>query len=93
MFIDCEQCHGKGRIKEHDFDGYTMTTCHACTGAGEIELTAEETAILERFLENVRVALTCDACGMARDLHDDGECPPIGLIVSFPTWDAPRPAA
>ena len=38
----------------------------------------------------VEVATDCPFCRHHRDLHDDGECPPV---VPFPTSEAPRPAA
>lgn len=49
MFIDCGNCT-RGRIVEEGFDGRTARQCRECHGAGEIELTADETAIMESFL-------------------------------------------
>src|SRR5687767_1372488 len=50
MFIDCTACNGKGKRIEAGFDGRTAVACGDCTGAGEVELTADETAIMEAFL-------------------------------------------
>jgi hypothetical protein len=38
----------------------------------------------------VEVATDCSFCRQHRDLHDDGECPPMNV---FPVPDSPRPAA
>jgi hypothetical protein len=57
MFIDCEACKGKGRTVETGFDGRTAVACGACKGAGEIELTREEAAIVEAFLADCAASL------------------------------------
>lgn len=52
MFIDCTNCRN-GRIVEEGFDGRTARQCGECKGTGEIELTREEEAIMERFLADI----------------------------------------
>lgn len=49
MYVDCTNCQN-GRLIEAGFDGRTGRECPACGGAGEIELDAEESAIMESFL-------------------------------------------
>lgn len=57
MFIACINALCRtGRIKSIGFDGLDdLGPCPACTGAGEIELTADEEAIMRTFLA------ACDA--------------------------------
>jgi phage/plasmid primase-like uncharacterized protein len=54
--IGCDACGGKGRIVTEDFDGRTGRECPDCRGTGELVLTPEEAAIVERFVLACRVA-------------------------------------
>jgi hypothetical protein len=57
MFIDCETCTGKGKTIETGFDGKDGRQCGTCHGAGEIELTREEEAIMLAFLADCAASL------------------------------------
>jgi hypothetical protein len=87
--VPCGKCD-RGRIVEAGFDGRIGRECGDCHDAGEIALTAEEAAIVGRFLVACRIAVACGECGHHRDLHDDGECPPV---LPFPMRATLPPAA
>lgn len=86
MFIDCtnHRCR-RGRIKEHGFDGWDdRGACPTCHGAGEIELTAEEEAVMRQFLANV--AASVEACQTVADVEGYLAAPVVAraLAVDHP---------
>lgn len=68
MYLDCEKCQGKGRIKEFDFDGCTMRECRVCDGRGEIELTREEEDLMVAFL--AACAASVEACETVQEIEE-----------------------
>lgn len=69
VFIDCTnpRCR-RGRIKEYGFDGWDdRGPCPDCQGAGEVELSREEEAIMRAFLADCAASL--DAADTVADVE------------------------